>query len=117
MTDDQPNTTMTAETTRPEYRPTLGDLSHTHPDTDEAFGAAMAYKRGPIVAADGGERDSVDGDATGDEQENGADEADEEPRTEDDAGNERMRDVAHEPPDGDEVNRVHQRGGEGRSDR
>ena len=90
-------------------RPTLGDVSHTHPDTDEAFGTAMAYKRGPVVAADGGKRDGVDGDVP----ENGGE-------SEDDTGgadDERMRDVDHAPPNGNEVNRVHQRGGEGRSGR
>lgn len=107
MTDDRNRSN---PTTRPEYRPTLGDLSHTHPDTDEAFGAAMAYKRGPVVAADGGERGAVDeGEPEAEE-----DEADESDHLEAD---ERMRDVDHAPPDGDEVNRVHQRGGEGRDDR
>jgi len=38
------------------YRPQLGDLSHTHPRTDERFGETQAYVRGPAVAADGGAR-------------------------------------------------------------
>ena len=124
MTDDRSIPTTTAETTRTEYRPTLEDVSHTHPDTDRAFGAAMVYKRGPVVAADGGrepsgsrvgqaakrsdggERNAVDDAA---ENETGREDVDHE--------EERMRDVDHAPPDGDEVNRVHQRGGEGRNER
>ena len=38
------------------YRPSLGDLSHGHPRTDERFGRTGAYTRGPTVTADGGAR-------------------------------------------------------------
>jgi hypothetical protein len=36
------------------HRPTLGDLSHTHPETGAQFGDTQAYERGPAVAADEG---------------------------------------------------------------
>lgn len=106
----EPTTTETSVTaTNVEYRPTIEDVSHTHPDTDEAFGAAMAYKRGPTVAVDGGEREAV-GEAT--ETEPGSEpddiaEADEEV-------DERMCDVEHTPSEGYDINHVYERGGEGR---
>ena len=100
----------TESSPEPNYRPTIGDVDHTNPHTDAPFGAAIAYKRGPRVAADGGERDAV-------EAPTGA-EADElEAGMEGEEADERMRDVDHAPPDRDEVNRVHERGGEGQEER
>ena len=122
-------TTATTETTRTEYRPTLGEISHTHPDTGEAFGAAIAYKRGPVVAADGGRE--PDGSWVGQaakRSDGGEREAVDRGSSEDEAGEdgetgeeridaneeERMRDIDHAPPDDGDVNRVYERGGEGR---
>ncbi|QIO23259.1 hypothetical protein [Haloarcula sp. JP-L23] len=73
---------------------TMGDVDHTHPHTNETFGAA--FKRGPAVAADGGERDS-EADAEGN-------------RTA-----ETMEDVDHEAP-GEGVARAYERGTEGRDE-
>lgn len=132
-----------APTTEPVDRPTLADVDHTHPHTDEAFGEAVVYRRGPVVAADGGrtgvadepestdDPEAVDGAGTaavdgatnrdgGHRVEDGASEAETDPDRADDADDgrdrDRMADVDHVPPDGDEVNRVHQRGDEGRPD-
>ena len=65
---------------------TVADVSHTHPHTDETFGAV--YRRGPAVA-DGG-RDGPT----------------EETETES------MRDVDHTPPHGEGANEVWARGRE-----
>ncbi|MBX0294427.1 hypothetical protein [Haloarcula nitratireducens] len=70
---------------------TMGDVDHTHPHTNETFGAA--FKRGPAVAADGGERDAED-------------------ETE---AEETMADVDHEAP-GEGVTRAYERGTEGRDE-
>ncbi|WP_135303114.1 hypothetical protein [Haloarcula amylovorans] len=72
---------------------TMGDVDHTHPHTNETFGAA--FKRGPAVAADGGERSS---------EHDAEDEADE-----------TMADVDHEAP-GEGVTRAYERGTEGRDE-
>ncbi|WP_254534576.1 hypothetical protein [Halomarina litorea] len=78
-----------------EYRPTLGEMSHTNPQTGESFGDAMVYRRGPTVAADGGEAEAVPADA------------------EEAAESDQLKDVDHTPARGDvDVNRVHERGGE-----
>ena len=75
----------------------MADVSHTNPYTDEPFGEACAFERGPAVAADGGERDAVEEDAT------------------DDAGT--MADVDHEHPhDGEGAAPAFERGMEGRTD-
>ncbi|MFC6835794.1 hypothetical protein [Halomarina ordinaria] len=71
-------------------RPTLGDVNHTNPYTDEAFGDSVVYERGPAVAADGG-RDPTR-ERSGDRQ--------------------TLGDVDHEPPHGEGANRVHERGEE-----
>ncbi|MFB6074497.1 MAG: hypothetical protein ABEJ89_05750 [Haloarculaceae archaeon] len=67
----------------------MRDVDHTHPHTDEPFGAA--FRRGPDVAADGGARDET-------------------PATE------TMADVDHEKPT-EAVDRVFERGTEGRDER
>jgi hypothetical protein len=84
MTDD-------TDTNGGKYRSRLGEISHTHPDTNEAFGDAMAYHRGPTVAADGGAN---------------------QPERSDD----RLRDVDHEPPAGEGAQGAYDRGTEGRSE-
>ncbi|PSP95616.1 hypothetical protein BRC91_01690 [Halobacteriales archaeon QS_4_62_28] len=74
----------------------MSDVDHTHPHTDEPFGAA--FRRGPAVAADGGKRD--DGSqAENDEQTN----------------DETMEDVDHESPS-EGADRAFERGTEGRTD-
>ena len=67
----------------------MGDIDHTNPHTDEPF--VRTYRRGPVVAADGGERDA----------------AEEEPET--------MEDVPHDSPN-DGANRTFERGREGRDE-
>jgi len=42
----------------------LGDVSHTDPNTGEAFGATQTYGRGRRVAADGGRADADRSDST-----------------------------------------------------
>lgn len=37
----------------------LGDISHTNPFTDRAFGETQTYDRGKTVVADGGESEST----------------------------------------------------------
>jgi hypothetical protein len=92
--------TETPEETRAEYRPTLGELSHTNPYTGDVFGDTQTYRRGRFVAADGGA------------------DPDREPRVdaEDEAG-ETLKDVDHTPPgDSDGAAPVYERGNEGRED-
>lgn len=79
------------EETTDETRQTLKEMSHTSPYTDKAFGDAMVYHRGPVVATDGGSRNAEDSD-------------------------EQLADVEHTPPHGESVNRVYERGTEGRDE-
>jgi len=79
-------------------RERLGEISHTNPYTDESFGETTTYQRGPVVAADGGhdpEREQ---------------EAEDEEEPEDDT----LRDIDHEPPDGEGTQATYERGNEGR---
>jgi hypothetical protein len=73
----------------PRSTDTMRDVDHTHPHTNETFGAA--FVRGPAVAADGGEADS-------------------EP-----AADDTMEDVDHENA-GEAVSRAYERGTEGRDE-
>ncbi|MBV0922698.1 hypothetical protein KTS45_00655 [Halomicroarcula limicola] len=82
-------------TVRADGDSTMGDVDHTHPHTNETFGAA--FQRGPAVAADGGERSG---------------ERDAEDETE---AEETMSDVDHEAP-GEGVTRAYERGTEGRDE-
>ena len=85
------------EGTPAEYRPTLGELSHTNPYTGDVFGDTQTYGRGQLVAADGG---------ADPEREAGVE-------TENDEGT--LKDVDHTPPDeGDGAAPVYERGHEGR---
>ena len=95
-----------------DYRPTIGDVDHTHPHTDAPFGAAIAYKRGPTIVADGGKPGPAEGAETDAE---GSEES--EATAENKGADERMSDVDHAPPNDETVNRVHERGGEGREER
>jgi len=85
MTDDTPPTD-TSEST--DSRETMRSVQHTHPKTSSTFGAV--FRRGPVVAADGGERDGEDTDET-------------------------MEDIDHEAP-GEGVTRAYERGTEGRDE-
>ena len=78
--------------------PTMADVDHTHPETDQAFGTV--YRRGPVLADGEGPavgRDPGTGDARAD---GGADESE----------RDRMADVDHEAPHGDGARGVWERG-------
>ena len=76
----------------------MGDVSHTHPYTDRGA-INRPFERGPVVVADGGEREAVP------EDELEAERAEDGPIT-------KMRDVDHTPPrDAESANRVFERGG------
>ena len=142
MTDRDPHDTMTentrqteTETNRPttdgDYRPELGDVSHTNPHTGQVFGDTQTYGRGRTVAADGGEANSESrpsseakasdgGEANSESRplsEAKASDGGERDAAEADDGNERdvdeetMEDVAHEPPgDADGAQAAYDRG-------
>ncbi|WP_205427929.1 hypothetical protein [Halorussus sp. MSC15.2] len=74
----------------------MGEVSHTHPHADRGT-VNRPFERGPIVAADGGERDAYDAAAREEDDEDDSD---------------RMEDVNHTPPHGDGVDRVFTRGNE-----
>ncbi|WP_336344719.1 hypothetical protein [Halalkalicoccus ordinarius] len=77
-------------------RRTMREIDHTHPYDDRSAGDL--FLRGPVVVADGGERNAVD--AGG--EENGVEPA---------SGT--MKDVDHTPPESEEgANRVFERGEE-----
>ena len=132
-TDIRTSISPSTPATDPTYRLTLADVDHTHPYTDEAFGEAVVYQRGPIVAADGGQSTNDEpeptaglGAADGSETAAVDGTADRNGRT---AGEEsegavraavadrgRMGGVDHVPPDDGGANWVHRRGGEGSRD-
>ena len=95
---------MTENTTRQTDRTNraMKDVDHTHPDTGRPFGEQVVFARGPAVAADGGKRRA---------EEKPTDETEDE-----EASQERMKDIDHEPPNEAEANRVFERGREGRDD-
>ncbi len=85
----------------------MGEVSHTHPYSDNGA-VNRPFQRGPIVAADGGERESYDEDA--DEEPPATESAD--AREEDDEREgDQMKDVNHTPPHGASANPVFERGG------
>ncbi|EMA21344.1 hypothetical protein [Haloarcula amylolytica] len=86
MTNEHTDTT---DDEQSESRTTMGSIEHTHPETNGTFGAV--FRRGPVVAADGGERDA--------EEET----------------DETMEDIDHEAPD-EGVTRAYERGTEGRDE-
>ena len=69
----------------------MEDVNHTHPYDDRSAG--KLFRRGPTVVADGGEAEA-------------------EPEEADAGTDNRMRDVSHDDPEGDGVNRVFERGPE-----
>lgn len=82
---------------------TLKEMSHTNPFTENSFGDAMVFHRG-LVAADGGEAPRREG-MTGDGSE-----------PDPDRDGSRLGDIDHTPPHGEGVNRVYERGTEGRDE-
>ena len=84
----------------------MSDVNHTHPYT--ARGAInRPFERGPVVAADGGERNAVSRTSKGERSESFGRRPEAEP-----AGSATMEDVDHTPPHGEGANRVFQRGEE-----
>ena len=120
MTEDTRRTTNRPTTERTDYRPELGDVSHTNPYTGRVFGDTQTYNRGRIVAADGGEassesRASSEAEASDGSEANGESRASSEAGASDggerDVGEEVMKDVAHEPPgDADGAQAAYDRG-------
>ena len=88
--------------TNDDSRPTMADVSHVHrydPGASTRF-----YSRGPVAFTDGGEEAFDEGDEEVEEARDGDE-------------RQRMADVSHTPPTGDqEVNRVFERGREGTGD-
>ena len=134
MTEDTRRTTNRPTTERTDYRPELGDVSHTNPYTGTVFGDTQTYSRGRTVAADGGEansesRPSSEAGVSDGREQNVTDDAEaadgseasgeSRPSSEAEAsdGGERdvdeevMKDVAHEPPgDADGAQAAYDRG-------
>ena len=134
MTEDTRRTTNRPTTERTDYRPELGDVSHTNPYTGTVFGDTQTYSRGRTVAADGGEAnsesrpsseagasDSRERNVTDDAEATDGSEASGESRPSSEAGasdggerdvdEEVMKDVAHEPPgDADGAQAAYDRG-------
>lgn len=81
---------------------TLKGMSHTNPYTENSFGDAMVFHRG-LIAADGGEAPRREGSRNGSESDPDRDGA-------------RLGDIDHTPPHGESVNRVYERGTEGRDE-
>ena len=119
MTENTRRTTNRPTTERTDYRPELGDVSHTNPYTGTVFGDTQTYSRGRTIAADGGEaskasRPSSDGQSDGGEansESRPSSEAEASDGGERDVDEEVMKDVAHEPPgDADGAQAAYDRG-------
>ena len=117
MTEDTRRTTNRPTTERTDYRPELGDISHTNPYTGTVFGDTQTYSRGRTVAADGGEsRPSSEAGASDGGEANGESRPSSEAGASDggderDVDEEVMKDVAHEPPgDADGAQAAYDRG-------
>ena len=103
MTEDTRRTTNRPTTERTDYRPELGDVSHTNPYTGTVFGDTQTYSRGRTVAADGGAANSESRPSSEAGASDGGDERD--------VDEEVMKDVAHEPPgDADGAQAAYDRG-------
>ena len=128
MTDDTTHTTETTTETVSELttNATIAEFNHTNPHTGKAFGDDFAFKRGPAVAADGGERNAVsraarreasrDVRAADGREQTSSDLRSDGGRAdaEDEDDEETMREVDHEHPEAEaeDANRVFQRGNE-----
>ena len=120
MTENTRRTTSRPTTDRTDYRPELGDVSHTNPYTGTVFGDTQTYSRGRTVAADGGEANSESqppseaGASDGGEansESRPSSEAEASDGGERDVDEEVMKDVAHEPPgDADGAQAAYDRG-------
>ena len=99
----------------------MSTVDHTHPDTGRPFGDAVVYRRGPTVAADGGESERSEHEPrrSAERSDGGtrpsADDHETDAET-DEADGDRMKDVDHEPPNEADANRVFERGNEGRDE-
>ena len=107
MTDSQPRPNATdrrsdrSATDGPITNQTMGDVSHTHPYTGRGA-INRPFERGPVVAADGGDRGAYDEDEEDGEAERITDES-----------TTKMKDIDHTPPrDAESANRVFARGNE-----
>ena len=114
MTENTRRTTSRPTTERTDYRPELGDVSHTNPYTGTVFGDTQTYSRGRTVAADGGEANS---ESRASSEAGASDGGERDATAEADDGNKRdvdketMEDVAHEPPgDADGAQAAYDRG-------
>ena len=90
----------------------MHDVDHTHPHTDEPFGAA--FRRGPTVAADGGKRSDRSRPSSERSSDGGRDSGTESRRAEDEE-TDQMEDVDHESPTKG-ADRAFERGTEGRDE-
>jgi hypothetical protein len=100
-----------------EYRPTLGELSHTNPYTDDAFGETQTYGRGRVVAADGGRDPEREREPEPEVETETEAEAEAEAEAEEGPDGATLQDVDHTPPDdGDGAAPVYERGHEGKED-
>jgi hypothetical protein len=103
---------------------TLGELSHTNPFTNKAFGATQTYDRGRTIAADGGSDPEREAEAADEEAvETATDGGEAGGRSSSDASDggeaapEELQDVEHTPPgDAEGTNGVYERGHEGREE-
>ncbi|UPV74193.1 hypothetical protein M0R89_16845 [Halorussus limi] len=110
QTRDDSTTDQTADDTP------MRDVSHTHPHAARGT-VNRPFQRGPVVAADGGERDAVsrtseDERSESSESEREARDADAREEDDEESRADRMKDVAHTPPYGEGADRVFERGGE-----
>jgi hypothetical protein len=96
----------------------LRDISHTNPYTDESFGERVqVFDRGTTIAADGGHESDGNVTSSDPRSDGGADPAEDETESSEQAERETMEDVDHEPPnESDGANRVYERGTEGKDD-
>ncbi|WP_435177867.1 hypothetical protein [Halorussus sp. AFM4] len=98
----------------------MRDVSHTHPHAARGT-VNRPFERGPVVAADGGERNAVPRTSEDERSESSGSKREAyDPEGEVDEENEaadRMKDVSHTPPhdDGESADRVFERGGEYRA--
>ena len=102
----------------------MGGVSHTHPYADHGA-VNRPFQRGPVVVADGGERNSVsrtpeeersessesEREAYDEEEPTTGENADAREEEADERDGERMKDVNHTPPHGASANPVFERGG------
>jgi hypothetical protein len=114
MTQDTSDDTTAGTAREDETDPkTLGEMNHTNPFTNEAFGATQTYDRGRTIAADGGETEADADESDADADEETAADGGSEPEP----GSEELRDIEHTPPgDAEGTNGVYERGNEGREE-